>query len=107
MVAVVLTIAGLGAGNPDREVDSESVRPASTEPASTEPEPVSHVTFGAHETADMPCDSCHATESEHQPICRACHADSCGKGVTTVAGCLECHESGTTDDWDPTGLAPK
>lgn len=67
---------------------------------------MAHVTFGAHETADMACDSCHATGSKHEPSCRACHGDSCGKGVTTVAGCLECHETGTTDDWDPTGLAP-
>lgn len=108
IVAIVVTVAGLGAASPDREFVPDDVRPASAEPTSTEsPEPVAHITFGAHETADMPCDSCHSVSSEHKPFCRACHDNMCGKGVTTVAGCLKCHETGTTDDWDPDGRAPR
>ena len=65
---------------------------------------VSHITFGAHTRADQPCASCHDEEPGGEIACRSCHGDVCGKDATTVSDCIECHKSGTTDDW--TGSRP-
>jgi hypothetical protein len=59
-----------------------------------------HVTFGAHNFADEACTACHDGGAQSPgPSCRSCHGNSCGVGVTTMRGCLECHESGTTAKW--------
>lgn len=59
---------------------------------------LTHPTFGAHKTATEACDSCHRAGPE-KPSCRSCHGQGCGKGVTTMTGCLKCHKDGTTGDW--------
>lgn len=59
---------------------------------------LSHTTFGEH-TFAVECASCHDAAATDQPSCRSCHGDICGKGVTTVEGCLECHNTGTTENW--------
>lgn len=61
---------------------------------------LTHPTFGAHTTATASCDACHTSKKgTPRPACRTCHQSSCGKGVTTMAGCLKCHKTGSTDRW--------
>ncbi len=62
-------------------------------------EPSSHVTFGAHTSATQPCETCHPSQPADEIVCRSCHADMCGKDSKTVADCLACHQTGTTDSW--------
>lgn len=61
--------------------------------------PRSHVTFGAHTSASQACETCHPGAPTDEIVCRSCHGDSCGKDSKTVADCLACHETGTTDRW--------
>lgn len=60
---------------------------------------LTHPIFGKHTTATASCDACHDTKSEHKPSCRRCHQNRCGKGVTSMAGCLKCHQHGETELW--------
>lgn len=60
---------------------------------------LTHPTFGAHTTATASCDACHSKGGGQRPACRSCHQNACGKGVTTMAGCLKCHKTGSTDRW--------
>ncbi len=62
---------------------------------------LSHVTFGSHTQASQSCTTCHSKDERFKPSCRSCHANMCGKGVTTAAGCLKCHRTGTADEWVP------
>lgn len=61
--------------------------------------PRSHVTFGAHTSATQACETCHPDASTGEIACRSCHGDTCGKDSKTVADCLACHKTGTTDRW--------
>lgn len=66
---------------------------------------LTHPVFGAHTVATHSCDACHRQEAKAAekpaptPSCRSCHRNTCGKGVTSMAGCLKCHQKGTTDSW--------
>lgn len=67
----------------------------------TDAEPVSHVTFGAHQQASQSCDTCHGENSAEPIACNNCHRGVCGKTAKTAADCVKCHETGVTDDWVP------
>lgn len=60
---------------------------------------LTHPTFGAHSVAPAACDACHAPNAKEKPACRRCHNNTCGRGVKTMAGCLECHRRGETTEW--------
>jgi ribosomal protein L40E len=60
---------------------------------------LSHPTFGAHVSATQSCLTCHIENGPDKPACRKCHSDDCGKGVTTIGGCLKCHKTGTAKRW--------
>lgn len=76
---------------------AESTSPASDSPITDAP--ATHVTFGSHTTANQPCVTCHPKTPSDEIACRSCHGFDCGEDAKTVADCLKCHQTGTTDEW--------
>lgn len=84
--------AGSAAANETLTVETDAVE-------LTRAAPSSHVTFGAHVSATQPCETCHPGQPTDEIACRSCHGNMCGKDSKTVADCLACHQTGTTDRW--------
>lgn len=113
VVLAILTALAVGAGalvaragdsaeRAERAAANETRADEADETLAAEPTraaPSSHVTFGAHVSATQPCETCHPSRQTDEIVCRSCHANTCGKDSKTVADCLACHLTGTTDSW--------
>ncbi len=100
--ALFARVGEAGAQGERQENRAAAVAPDTGNTRSSDSEreaPARHVTFGAHTTATQACVTCHPDTPTGEIACRSCHANTCGKDSKTVADCLVCHRTGTTDRW--------